>query len=179
MDPFPERLDVADRPAVALRILQPADWRLEYELGRVEDVPTWTMYPADIDETVARLRAQRNVEAAKAGRGVRYVVEEDGVPLGTAGFGRSDAGFEVFYAMKPEGRGRGLVTDAVRTLAAWLTGPGRIRGLAEHPERQRPERGRGPALRLRARPRGHPRGRPPAHRLAPGGAVPASGPAAR
>ena len=124
MDPFPERLDVAERPAVALRILQPADWRLEYELGRVEDVPTWTMYPADIDETVARLRAQRNVEAAKAGRGVRYIVEEDGVALGTAGFGRSDAGFEVFYAMKPEGRGRGLVTDAVRTLAAWLTGQG-------------------------------------------------------
>lgn len=124
MDAFPLRLAVPGRPGLGLRRLEPEDWRVEYDLARVADVPRWTMYPADLDEAGARLRAERNVAAAEAGRGIRYLVEEDGVPLGTAGFGRGEQGFEVFYALKPEGRGRGLVTAAVATLAAWLEAQG-------------------------------------------------------
>ena len=124
MDPFPLRFDIPGRPDAALRRLEPADWALEQILTRVPDIPRWTLYPRDLDEATARLRAARNVAAAEAGRGVRYVIEERGVPLGTIGFGRSDAGFELFYAMRPEGRGRGLVTDSVKTLAAWLEAQG-------------------------------------------------------
>src|SRR6478736_4399107 len=124
MDGFPRRFEVEGRPGVVLRQLEVEDWRIEYELARVPDVPQWTMYPPDLDEQGARLRAERNIAAAEARRGVRYVVEEDGVPLGTAGFGRAEAGFEVFYALKPEGRGRGLVTSAVSTFVAWLAAQG-------------------------------------------------------
>jgi hypothetical protein len=43
---------------------------------------------------------------------------------GTVGFGRSADGFEVFYALRPEARGRGLVTAAVGALSAWLADQG-------------------------------------------------------
>jgi RimJ/RimL family protein N-acetyltransferase len=82
------------------------------------------MYPADLDEAGARLRVIRMTEAARAGRGIRYAVEEDGVALGTAGFGASDQGYEVFYALKPEGRGRGLATGSVLALVRWLAAQG-------------------------------------------------------
>ncbi|WP_426625781.1 GNAT family N-acetyltransferase [Leifsonia sp. McL0607] len=124
MDPFPLQLGLSDHPGVALRRLEESDWRIELQLARVEDVPRWTMYPADLDEHGARLRAARNVRAAEAQRGVRYVVDERGDALGTVGFGRSDDGFEVFYALRPEARGRGLMTSAVTVLAAWLAGQG-------------------------------------------------------
>ncbi len=124
MDPFPLQLALSDHPGVALRRLEESDWRIELQLARVEDVPQWTMYPADLDEPGARLRAERNVRAADAQHGIRYVIEERGDALGTAGFGRSDDGFELFYALRPEARGRGLVTSAVTALAAWLAAQG-------------------------------------------------------
>ena len=124
MDPFPAALDLLDAPGARLRLLEPDDWRLEYDLARVPDVPRWTMYPADLDEYGARLRVTRMNEAARAGKGIRYAVEQDGKALGTAGFGRSPDGFEVFYALKPEGRGRGLATASVRSLVAWLAAQG-------------------------------------------------------
>jgi RimJ/RimL family protein N-acetyltransferase len=55
---------------------------------------------------------------------IRYVVDEHGDALGTVGFGRSENGFEVFYALRPETRGRGLVTAAVTALTGWLAGQG-------------------------------------------------------
>jgi Acetyltransferases, including N-acetylases of ribosomal proteins len=124
MDPFPLRLRLADQEGVVLRRLEEDDWPVELALARVEDVPTWTMYPADLDEAGARLRAQRNVRAADAAHGIRYVVDEDGEALGTVGFGKSEAGFEVFYALRPEARGRGLVTSSVTALSAWLSAQG-------------------------------------------------------
>lgn len=124
MDAFPLRLDLPDHPGVALRRLEESDWPIELQLAHVEDVPPWTMYPADLDEDGARLRAQRNVRAADAGHGIRYVVDDHGDALGTVGFGKSENGFEVFYALRPEGRGRGLITAAVTVLTGWLTGQG-------------------------------------------------------
>ncbi|WP_295125673.1 GNAT family N-acetyltransferase [uncultured Leifsonia sp.] len=124
MDSFPLRLDLRAHPGVVLRRLEEDDWAIELQLTRVDDVPPWTMYPADLDEDGARLRAQRNVRAADAGHGIRYVVDEQGDALGTVGFGKSDDGFEVFYALRPEGRGRGLITAAVTALTGWLAGQG-------------------------------------------------------
>lgn len=124
MDGFPGRVEVPGRPGLVLRRLEEDDWPIELALARTADVPTWTMYPADLDEDGARLRATRNVRAADAGHGIRYVVEQDGEALGTAGFGRSAEGFELFYALLPEGRGRGLITAAVEAMAAWLRAQG-------------------------------------------------------
>jgi RimJ/RimL family protein N-acetyltransferase len=124
MEAFPHQLEAAGHPDVVLRRLEADDWEVELALARVPDVPPRTMYPADLDEHGARLRAERNVEAADAGSGIRYVIDDGGAAVGTAGIGRSDAGFEVFYALLPEGRGRGLATAAVRTLASWLADQG-------------------------------------------------------
>lgn len=124
MEAFPLTFDLPDHPGALLRRLEADDWMIELALAGVEDVRRWTMYPQDLDEAGARLRATRNVAAAEAGKGIRYLVVEHGTTLGTAGFGRSPDGFELFYAMLPEGRGRGLVTAAVRAFLAWLTGQG-------------------------------------------------------
>ncbi|MEY9952242.1 GNAT family N-acetyltransferase [Leifsonia sp. EB34] len=124
MDAFPVRLPLDGHDGVVLRRLEEDDWGVELTLARVHDVPTWTMYPADLDEAGARLRAQRNVRAADGRHGIRYVIDEAGDALGTAGFGRSADGFEVFYALRPEARGRGLVTGAVAALSAWLGAQG-------------------------------------------------------
>lgn len=124
MDSFPGRFVLEGHPGVVLRRLEEPDWEVELTLARVEDIPRWTMYPADLDEHGARLRAERNVRAADSGHGIRYVVDESGEALGTVGFGRSADGFEVFYALRPEARGRGLVTAAVGALAAWLADQG-------------------------------------------------------
>ncbi|MGJ4845384.1 GNAT family N-acetyltransferase [Leifsonia sp. Le1] len=123
MDAFPRRVE-AGASGVVLRRLEAADWRIELELARVPDVPVWTMYAADMTEEQAKERATRNVASADAGSGIRYVVEERGVPVGTAGFGRGEDGFEVFYALTPEGRGRGVVTASVNALVAWLDAQG-------------------------------------------------------
>ncbi|MEN2741535.1 GNAT family N-acetyltransferase [Microbacterium sp. X-17] len=124
MEAFPGRMELAGHDGVVLRRLEEDDWGVELMLARVEDIPTWTMYPADLDEDGARLRAARNVRAADAAHGIRYVIDEGGDALGTVGFGRSEDGFEVFYALRPDARGRGLVTSAVAALSAWLAAQG-------------------------------------------------------
>jgi RimJ/RimL family protein N-acetyltransferase len=124
MDPFPWRIELGEHPGIALRTLELDDWIVEYDLSRVPDVPRWTMYPADLDEERARLRADLNLQLAATGMGIRYVIDERGTALGTAGIGRGRHGFEVFYALKPEARGRGLVTGAVGALVAWLNANG-------------------------------------------------------
>jgi len=128
MESFAHELEVPGREDARLRILGRDDWRIEYDLSRVADVPTWTMYAPDLTEELARARAEHNVAASAAGVAARYIVEEAGTALGTAGFGmRGDRDFEVFYAMKPEGRGRGLATDAVLTIVGWLRRQGEQR----------------------------------------------------
>lgn len=128
MESFPHELDVRGRRGATLRILTPAEWHIEQELSRVADVPTWTMYPPDLTEERARARAALNVDVAEAGFAIRYLVVESGEIVGTAGFGRrADGEYEVFYALKPEGRGRGLATDAVGTLVDWLHAQGERR----------------------------------------------------
>ncbi|MDN4613370.1 GNAT family N-acetyltransferase [Leifsonia sp. F6_8S_P_1B] len=124
MDAFPLRIELPGHPGATLRRLERDDRAIELALARVPDVPPRTMYPADLDDAGARLRAERNVAAAEAGSGIRYVIDDRGSALGTAGMGRSDVGFEVFYALLPEGRGRGLATAAVRALASWLADQG-------------------------------------------------------
>lgn len=121
MDEFPRVLDMPGHPRALLRRLEPDDWLIEVALARTEDVPRWTMYPHDLDEAGARLRAERNVSASERMRGIRYVIINGNDPLGTAGFGRSSDGFEVFYALLPRGRGRGLVTAAVRSFLIWFS----------------------------------------------------------
>ncbi|MFF1572195.1 GNAT family N-acetyltransferase [Leifsonia sp. NPDC058292] len=125
METIPRRLDVVGREDAELRILTPDDWRIEHDLSRVADVPTWTMYPPDLTKEQSRARAGFNVDLVEAGLGIRYLVIEAGTIVGTAGFGRrADGDHELFYALKPEGRGRGLATDAVRTLVDWLHASG-------------------------------------------------------
>jgi RimJ/RimL family protein N-acetyltransferase len=124
MDPFPWRIELGEHPGVVLRTLELDDWIVEYDLSRVPDVPRWTMYPPDLDEERARLRADLNLQLAATGMGIRYVIDERGTALGTAGIGRGRHGFEVFYALKPEARGRGVVTGAVGALVSWLNANG-------------------------------------------------------
>ena len=124
MEPFPSRIELGEHPGVVLRTLGLDDWGVEFDLSRVSDVPPWTMYPADLDEERARMRAELNLRIVATGMGIRYVIDEGGAALGTAGMGRGRNGFEVFYALKPEARGRGLVTDAVGALVSWLSEQG-------------------------------------------------------
>ncbi|WP_268895983.1 GNAT family N-acetyltransferase [Goekera deserti] len=106
--------------------MQPRHWPVEVALAADPDVVRWTMYPAGLDEAGARARIadlRERVERRQAGR---YVVTgPDGAAAGTAGIvaGRRGAP-EVFYALLPAARGRGLATAAATLLTRWATGAG-------------------------------------------------------
>ncbi len=113
------------REGVLLRALDDADWQLEYDLSRVPDVPQWTYYPPDMDEVSARRRISRTMERHEQGLADRYAVVIDGAVVGTAGMASIEgASPEVFYVLKPDGRGRGAATASVRLLAEWLLAHG-------------------------------------------------------
>jgi RimJ/RimL family protein N-acetyltransferase len=116
--------DALDLPGGRLRALTAADWELDCALSRVPDVPLWTYYPADIDEAEARRRVARSIELRTDGRGGRFVVERDGVPVGTIGITLRVDGPSVHYAFLPAGRGRGLATAAVDALSRWVLAGG-------------------------------------------------------
>ena len=118
---LPDELDLG---AARLRAVREDDWELDYTLSRVPDVPRWTYYPADIGADEARERVARNLANRAEGRGGRFVVERDGLPLGTAGIVLRVDGPYLYYAFLPEGRGRGLATEAVRALSGWALSHG-------------------------------------------------------
>lgn len=116
--PFPEQLCSG---TVLLRPLTDEDWRLEYELSRVPDVPQWTYYPSNLDELGARRRISLARERRRDRLAARYAIVVDDDAVGTAGMGWNDRGEpEVFYALQPAGRGRGAATVSVQLLIAWL-----------------------------------------------------------
>lgn len=122
----PDRLDlaVADGVVARLRAVEEDDWRLDQELSRVPDVTRWTYYPPDVSEEEARRRVARSFEIRADGRGGRYVVVADGVPVGTIGVGSRVSGPFLYYALLPSARGRGLATAAVTALSGWLLAHG-------------------------------------------------------
>lgn len=119
-----EMPDVLDLDGGRLRPVAEADWPLDHALSRVPDVTRWTYYPADVSEQEARARIIRNVDLRRDGRGGRFVVETAGVPVGTIGLSVRVDGPYLYYALLPEGRGRGLATSAVLALSAWAFAAG-------------------------------------------------------
>ena len=111
--------DALDLPVGRLRALEPADWRLDYALSRVPDVPRWTYYPADVSELEARARVARSIELRADGRGGRFVVEVEAEPVGTIGISLRVDGPYLYYAFLPQGRGRGVATAATSALTRW------------------------------------------------------------
>jgi RimJ/RimL family protein N-acetyltransferase len=116
--------DTLDLGTARLRAVGPDDWELDYALSRVPDVPRWTYYPADVTAEQARERVARNLVNRADGRGARFVVERDGVAVGTAGIVLRVDGPYLYYAFLPDGRGSGLATEAVRALSAWALAHG-------------------------------------------------------
>ena len=110
---LPDELDLG---AARLRAVREDDWELDYALSRVPDVPQWTYYPADVGADEARARVARSLANRADGRGGRFVVERDGAAVGTVGIVLRVDGPYLYYAFLPEGRGRGLATEAVRAL---------------------------------------------------------------
>lgn len=115
--PFPTNLPLTR--TAQLVVLVEDTWRIEKQLSETEDVPRWTFYPAGMSEKDARRRAVLNADRAASGAGARYVIEESGRPLGTAGLVHRDNSIEVFFALLLEARGRGLATLAVNALCEW------------------------------------------------------------
>lgn len=121
--PLPAEL-VSDR--VSLRLLTMDDWSVEVALSAQPDVVRWTRYPPDLDEAGARARIQVRLLGAAAGTGGRYVVRDPaGDVAGSAGIAMNQQRApEVFYALLPDGRGRGLATAATRQLTDWALSVG-------------------------------------------------------
>ncbi|HET7415120.1 MAG TPA: GNAT family protein [Arthrobacter sp.] len=124
--PFPDQLT---GQSLTLRALTEDDWKLEQALSHVPDVPQWTYYPVEMDEATARRRVERTMQRHEQRIAARYAMVHDGVMLGAAGMGLAGgAEPEVFYVLLPEGRGRGLATQAALLLSGWLleNGAGRV-----------------------------------------------------
>lgn len=110
----------------SLRLITMDDWPVEVALSAQPDVVRWTRYPPDLDEAGARARIAVRLQGAAAGTGGRYVVRGPaGDVAGTAGIAmNAQREPEVFYALLPTGRGRGLATAATRRLTDWAMGVG-------------------------------------------------------
>lgn len=110
---------------VSLRALQDEDWQVEYDLSRIPDVQQWTYYPPDLDEASARRRIGRTRERHQQRVAGRYAVVVDGAVVGTAGMALVEGPEpQVFYVLKPSGRGYGVATEAVHLLTDWLFAQG-------------------------------------------------------
>ncbi|PJI93916.1 GNAT family N-acetyltransferase [Luteimicrobium subarcticum] len=103
----------------ALRAMTHDDWTLEQDLSRDAAVQRWTFYPADLSADDARTRAALAVDRRRTGASARFVVLDDDGPAGTAGIAIPRGVPEVFYALLPRARGRGLASRAARTLSSW------------------------------------------------------------
>ena len=94
---------------------------MEVALSGQPDVVRWTRYPADLDEAGARVRIEVRLRGVTARTGGRYaVLDPAGGAVGTAGIAMNQQQVpEVFYALLPSGRGRGLATASTRALTDW------------------------------------------------------------
>ena len=121
--PLPAEL--ADDRA-SLRLITVDDWPVEVALSSLPDVVRWTRYPPGLDENAARARIEARTRGAAAGVGGRYVLRDPtGNVVGTAGIAMNKQHApEVFYALLPAGRGRGLATAATVQLTEWALGIG-------------------------------------------------------
>ena len=119
--PLPSPPPVLAAGELTLTALTVDDWPLEQALSRVPDVPRWTSYPADLDESGARTLAERKVRRALEGPTCRFVLRSpDGTALGTCGIGLLDQDVpDIGYSLLPVARGRGAATAAVRALTTW------------------------------------------------------------
>jgi len=113
-------------PRASLRLITMADWPVEVALSAQPDVVRWTRYPPGLDEAGARARIEARLQGAAAGTGGRYIVRDlAGVVAGNAGIAlNQQQAPEVFYALLPGGRGRGLATTATCRLTDWALGAG-------------------------------------------------------
>lgn len=120
--PTPDTLQLG---RFTLRILTPADWRLEQALSRDDDVIRWTLFPPDLSDDRARYRMHRVAEARGESLLARYSLWEGEEVLGTAGISSTADGTpELMYALLPFGRGRGAATAASRGLSDWALASG-------------------------------------------------------
>lgn len=86
--------------------------------ARALQTPLPNGFPRDDDASVLRA-----VEASGADAWGSYVVEHDGVPVGTVGAAGGlspDGDQELGYGLVPSARGQGLATEAVAAVAAVL-----------------------------------------------------------
>jgi RimJ/RimL family protein N-acetyltransferase len=111
---------------VTLRLITMDDWPVEVALAAEPDIVHWTRYPPNLDEAGARARIASRMQGAAARTGGRYIVlDSTGTVAGNAGIAMNHQQTpEVFYALLPAGRGRGLATAATRQLADWALGAG-------------------------------------------------------
>ncbi len=120
--PFPVCLpDCLDAAPWQLRAITDADWPIEQALSGDPEVIRWTMYPPHMDGERSRERIGRARQRAKERISQRYVISQGaGCGVGTAGIaiGTFDLP-EVFYALLPQGRGRGAATVAAVALSDW------------------------------------------------------------
>jgi RimJ/RimL family protein N-acetyltransferase len=111
--------------------LRPADERdLDAIQAGIEDpdVVRWIGPPNGTAAETLALNERR----AAAGSPTFCVCEHEDRCLGLAWLNRDDDDASVAsigYFLLPEGRGRGLATQAVRLIAAWARGPGGVRRL--------------------------------------------------
>lgn len=110
----------------SLRLITLDDWPVEVALSAQPDVVRWTRYPPHLDEAAARARIQTRLEGAASGSGGRYVLRDrEGNVAGTAGIAmNAQLAPEVFYALLPAARGRGLATAATVQLGEWALSVG-------------------------------------------------------
>jgi len=104
-----------------LRALSVEDWALEQAMSRDPDVVRWTYYPVEMTEEESRHRIKSSLERTKLGLVRRYaIVDRMDDPVGTCGIGSLEGDCpEIFYAVLPQARSRGIATDATRLLAEW------------------------------------------------------------
>lgn len=108
-----------------LRVLKRCDWSVYYDLSRDPTVVARTTFPRLLTQEQARQRAARAVQRCNDARSARYVIEQAGAAVGIAGLSaRPDGDVEVYYALLPAGRGRGIAARAARLLAEWATDAG-------------------------------------------------------
>jgi len=110
----------------SLRLITMDDWPVEVALSALPDVVRWTRYPPDLDAAGARARIETRMQGAAAGTGGRYIVHDPtGSVAGNAGIAMNEQRTpEVFYALLPAGRGRGLATAATCQLTGWALSVG-------------------------------------------------------
>lgn len=111
--------------AFLLRALTGMDWPLDQALSWDAEVIRWTLYQPKMSGPQSRARVAGSLRGADEGRLYRYVVLDGEEVLGTAGIAaRQPDAPEVFYALLPEGRGRGAATAAAQLLSDWALAAG-------------------------------------------------------